>query len=264
MVLLKFGKEVFMKNSFLVLVVVLGIVFGFSSIALAGRPLSTDDAGTVEPGHLEVELGWEYANQPNDDTENSIAIALTTGVVWDRLDFGIEIPYLFLNPDDGADEDGFGDMEARLKLRFLDETDSFPAMATTVGIKTTTGDKDKGLGSGEIDVPINLIATKGFDRLTLHANLGYNIIGEPEGEDVSNTVGYGVAGEFAVTEIFCVVGEVVGEIQTEDTDSDNPAEILIGATYELPFGTVLDGGVGFGLTDGSPDYKITAGLTHEF
>lgn len=253
-----------MKNSIFVLAIILGIAFGFSGTAIAGGPLSTDDAGTVEPGHLEVELGWEYARQPNDDRENSIAIVLKTGLIWDRLDFGIEIPYLFLNPDEGEDEDGFGDVEAAVKLRFLDESDTFPALAAAVGIKTTTGDEDKGLGSGEIDVPINFIATKGFDRLTLHANLGYNVIGKPEGEDVSDTVGYGVAAEYAVTEIFCIVGEVVGEIQTEDTDEDNPAEILAGATYELPFGTVLDAAVAAGLTDGSPDWKIVAGLTHEF
>lgn len=253
-----------MRNSVLVFVVIFGIVFGFSGTAMAGRPLSTDDADTVPPGHLEVELGAEYAKQPNDDKETSVAVALKTGVIWDRLDFGVEIPYLFLDPDEGSDEDGFGDLEAGLKLRFLDETENFPALAVSAGIKTTTGDEDKGLGSGEIDVPVNFIATKGFDRLTLHANLGYNVIGEPEGEDVSDTVGYGVAAEYAVTDMFCIVGEVVGEIQTEDTDEDNPAEILVGATYELPFGTALDGAVSFGLTDGSPDYKIIAGLTHEF
>ena len=253
-----------MRKNILVLAIILGMVFGLNGIALAGRPLSTDDAGTVEPGHLEVEVGWEYAKQPNDDKENSIAVAMTTGLIWDCVDFGIEAPYLFLNPDSGDNADGFGDVEARIKWRFLKETDSFPALAATIGIKSTTGDEDKGLGSGEIDVPINFIATKGFDLLTLNANLGYNFIGEPKGEDVSDTVSYGIAAEYAFTDIFCVVGEVVGEMQTEDTDEDNPAEILVGATYELSFGTVIDAGIGFGLTDSSPDIKITAGLTHEF
>lgn len=258
--------KVIVRNSILVLVMVFGIIFSFSGIALAGRPLSTDDAGTVEPGHLEVKLGAEYAKQPNDDKEISIACALTTGVIWDRLDFGIKIPYLWLRPYNGSNEDGFGDLEAGFKLRFLDETDSFPALAVSIGVKTETGNSEKGLGSGETDVPVNFIATKGFDRITLHANAGYNFVGdvaESEGKEY-DLINLSLAGEFAATEVFTIVGEVVGEIYTEDVDEDNPCEILVGATYELPFGTVLDAGAAFGLTDGSPDYKITAGLTHEF
>lgn len=253
-----------MRNRIFVLTVVLGMIFGVNGIAMAGRPLSTDDAGTVEPGQIEVEVGWEHAKQPNDDKENSIAVASTTGLILDCLDFGLEAPYLFLNPDEGDDVDGFGDVEARIKWRFLNEEDTIPALAVTVGIKSTSGDENKGLGSGEIDVPLNFIATKGIDQLTIHANLGYNFIDDPEGEDVSDTISYGAAVEFAITEVFCIVGEVVGEVQTEGTGEDNPAEILVGATYELLFGTVLDAGVAAGLTNGSPDCKITVGLTHEF
>lgn len=253
-----------MRNSILVVVVVFGIIFSFSNIALAGRPLSTDDAGTVEPGHLEVELGAEYAKQPNDDKEYSVAVALTTGVIWDKLCFGVELPYLWIRPDSGTNEDGLGDIEAKFKLRFLDETDSFPALAVSIGVKTETGNSEKGLGSGETDVPVNFIASKGFDRITLHANAGYNFVGDVAEEEEYDLVNLSLAGEFAATEVFTIVGEVVGEIYTEDIDEDNPCEILVGATYELPIGTVLDAGVAFGLTDGAPDYKVTAGLTHEF
>lgn len=189
---------------------------------------------------------------------------MKTGVIWDRLDFGIEVPYLWLRPDEGSDEDGFGDLEAGFKLRFLDETDNFPALAVSVGVKTETGDSEKGLGTGEVDYPINFIATKEFDRLTLHANAGYNFVGDVAEEEEYDLANLSLAGEYAVNEQFTLVGEVVGEIFTEDVDEDNPCEILVGVTYELPFGTVLDGAVSFGLTDGSPNYKIIAGFTHEF
>lgn len=252
-------------KKFLVLVVALGLVVGFSGRAMAGRPLSTDDAGTVEPGHLEVELGAEYLKESSDDEEGSIAGALTTGVIWNRLDFGIEVPYLWLRPDSGSNEDGFGDLQARFKLRFLDETDNFPALAVSLGVKTETGDSEKGLGTGKTDAIANFIAQKGFDRLTLFANAGYNYRGDPAEEEEYDLVNLSLAGEYACTEQFCIVGEVVGEIITEDVEGeDNPCEVLVGATYELPFGTVLDAGIAAGLTDGSPDYKITAGLTHEF
>lgn len=244
--------------------IVLGMLFGFDGIALAGRPLSTDDAGTVAPGDIEAEVGAEYLKWLTDDKEYFVATALTIGVIWDRLDCGIEVPYLWLRPDEGNNEDGFGDLDAKLKLRFLDETDSFPALAVTIGVKTETGDSAKGLGTGKIDVPVNLIATKGFDRFTLHANAGYNAVGDPAEEQEYDLVNLSLAGEFAATERFAIVGEVAGEIYTKDVDEDNPCELLVGATYKLSFGTVLDAGVAAGLTDGAPDSKITAGLTHEF
>ncbi len=253
-----------MKNSILFLIVVLGVIFGFSSKALAGRPLSTDDAGTVEPGHLEVELGWEYAKQPNHDKENAVILALTTGVIWDRLDLGVETPYMWLNVKEGNDVDGIGDVEVRFKLRFVDETDKFPALAVTLGGKTTTGNSEKGLGTGEVDFVANFIATKEIGRVTLHGNVGHNATGDVAEEQEFNLVNLGLAGEFSINEQITLVGEVYAEIATEDIDEQDPVDILVGATYELPIGTVLDFGVAGGLTNGAPDYRITAGMTHEF
>lgn len=244
---------------------VIGLMFGINGVVMAGRPLSTDDANTVLPGHLEVETGIDYAKQP-DDKEYSLALVLTTGVIWDRVDVGIEIPYSWLWTDTGKYADGFGDVTGTLKVRFLDETETNPALAFTVGVKTATGDENKGLGTGKIDIPLNFIATKGFHRVSVHANLGYNFIYwiAREGEATSDRVGYGIAVECVVTDIFCVVGEVVGEIQTRDTNEDNSAEILVGSTYLLPVGSVLDGGIRFRLSGDIPDYRFTVGLTHEF
>ena len=246
------------------LVVVLGVVCSSGNLALAGRPLSTDDVGTVAPGHLQVELGAEYLEQSNDDHEAAVTPCLTTGVIWDRLDFAVEVPYLWLRPDSGSNEDGFSDLYTRLKLRFLDEAPNFPGLAVTLGVKTETGDSARGLGTGETDFVGNFIAQKGFDRLPIFVNAGYNFRGDPAEEEEYDMVNLSLAGEFACTEKLAIVGEVAGEILTEDVSEDNPCEVLVGATYEIPWGTVLDAGVAAGLTDGSPDWRIVAGLTHEF
>lgn len=253
-----------MKNNILALLVVLIILFGINGKALAGRPLSTDDAGTLEPGHIEIELGWEFVKGPSDDKENSLALALTAGIIWERLDFGVEVPYLWLDPDAGDNEDGVGDLELGFKLRFLDETDNFPALAFTSGIKTETGDSDKGLGTGEVDYVGNLIATKEIGKVTIHANVGYNYTGDLAEEEDYDLVNLSLASELAVNEQFTLVGEVSLEIATEDIDEDNPVEILIGGSYEFNSSSVLDTGVSFGLTDGAADYKVTSGLTLSF
>ncbi len=253
-----------MKNSILLLTIIFAVVFDFSGVALAGRPLCTDDTGTVEPGRVELELGWEYAKQPNDDKENAVILNLTTGIIWDRLDLGVETPYMWLNVNEGNNVDGIGDVEVRFKLRFVDETDKFPALAVTLGGKTTTGNSEKGLGTGEVDFVANFIATKEIGRVTLHGNVGHNATGDVAEEQDFDLVNLSLAGEFSVNEQITLVSEIYAEIATQDIDEEDPVDILVGATYELPIGTVLDFGVAAGLTNGSPDYRITIGMTHEF
>ena len=40
----------------------------------AARPLSTDDAGVVDTGHIEIESGFEYVNQA--DKENNLSLVV--------------------------------------------------------------------------------------------------------------------------------------------------------------------------------------------
>ena len=165
---------------FFILVVFLTVQI--SNIAFAGRPLTTDDVWTVEPGHAEFEAGAEYLKYSNSDKEYSVYGFLTVGIIWDRLDFGVGVPYLWLRPDGEENENGFSDLEAIAKLRFIDETENFPALAVTVGVKTDTGDEEKGLGTGKTDFIANFIATKEIGNFVLDGNVGYNYRGDPAEE----------------------------------------------------------------------------------
>ena len=240
-----------------------GIIFLSCNVAFAGRPLSTDDAGTVAPGHLEVELGTEYVKMSEREKEYALSAVFTTGLFIDRFEFCMELPFIWLDYDQ-RQEDGFGDLQAVVKYRFMDEKDFLPALAITVGVKTCTGDCLKGLGTGETDFVANVIATKEFGVWTVYANIGYNYTGDPVEEAAYDFINCSFAGEYAVNGKFCLVGEIVTEFAIDDIDQDNSVEILFGAVYEIPCGMVLDFGIAFGLTDGAPDNRITIGLTHEF
>lgn len=253
-----------MKKIFMWVAAVLFLGLAMPNTVCAGRPLTTDDAGTVAPGHLEVELAGEYLKESNKDKEASFLANFNTGVIWDRLEFSIGIPYLWLDPDGSDHCNGFGDLQSNFKLRFVDETESFPALAITAGVKTETGDCEKGLGTGGTDVIANLIVSKTIKKIILYGNLGYNATGNLPEEESFDFINLGLAGEYALTEKLALVSEIFSELAIESTDEDDPVEILMGATYTLPTGTILDCAVAFGLTDGGPDYRITAGLTHEF
>jgi hypothetical protein len=235
-----------------------------SSLLLAGRPLSTDDAGIVPCGHLESETGIEFLKQPNNDKETAIALALTTGFFIDKADIGIEIPYLWTEPENNTNQNGFGDLAARIKLRIFDETLYIPSFAITAGIKPETGESSKGLGSGKVDYPINVIITKELKGFSLYANAGYNFVGDIAEEREYDLINLSLAAEYSLSEKIKLAAEMVVEIFTDNIDENEPCDLLFGGTYELPNGATIDGGIAAGLTDGSPDYRFTFGITHEF
>ena len=246
-------------NLVLFLVIVLLVVV--PSIAYGARPLATDDAGTVEKGHLEVEAGFEYVKET--DKENNLSFVLKYGVLED-LDLGMEIPYNFIDFKESVDVDGIGDIIFSTKYHLSDETENLPALALSYNIKTKIGDKDKSLGSGEIDHSLNAIFTKEIADFTTHINFGYTFVGEPEGEEPDDIFSYSFALEYAINESLNIVGEVVGETTFEGNFDENPCNGLLGFNYALNETVVFDFGVGFEMSKASPDYQVTAGLTFGF
>lgn len=237
------------------LVVVLCFVLIVANSAYAHRPLTTEDAGTVTKGHIEIEAGIEYADS-EDDNVTTIYAAPAYGIL-ENLDFGFEIPY----EAHGEGEDGFSDMGLAAKWRVLDEKENFPAVCLRPGVKLATGDEDKGLGTGEVDWSLVSVFTKEIKPFIFHANLGYTWIGVEEEDDVFN---YGLAGHLPITEEFHLLGEITGETNSDPEADSDPLAVLFGFMYITPIGTVLDAAVSAGLTDTSPDFTVTAGLTHEF
>ncbi|MBI2491904.1 MAG: hypothetical protein HYV94_07385, partial [Candidatus Rokubacteria bacterium] len=55
------------SRRFRVVAIVLCVLFA-PGAALAGRPLDTEDTGTVEPGKAELELSGDFARNPNDNS----------------------------------------------------------------------------------------------------------------------------------------------------------------------------------------------------
>jgi len=232
-------------------------LIGTTSFAYAARPLSTDDAGTVEKGHFEIENGFEYVKQ--DDEEYNLSLALKYGTS-ENLHFGVEVPYKFINFKESTNVDGMGDVKISSKYRFWDERERLPGLALGFSIKTETGDGEKSLGTSEVDYGLNGIVSKEIGKLASHLNIGYTFVGEP-GED---TLSYSCAMEYPINEDLNISGEVTGETDFNGNFDDNPFNGLVGLNYALNEVAIFDFGVGFEISDASPDYTITTGLTLEF
>ncbi len=229
--------------------------------ALAVRPLSTDDAWTVEKGKFQLEMGMDVTRQDNHDKEYSPTLTLTYGLLG-HMDMGIGIGYLFVHPEEGDSENGFGDTAVKVKYRLADEKEWLPALAITGKLKLPTASDKKGLGSGEADFGLNVIATKNITRrLALHANLGYTFIGE---DGANNEMNYALGSQFVLTGKWALVGEIVGTNNFNGRKGDDPLSALVGTYYLLTENLILDAGAEIGMNSAAPDYRLTAGFTFLF
>lgn len=228
-----------------------------SSFAYGARPLSTDDAGTVEKGHFEIESGFEYVKQ--NDEEYNLSFVLKHGVIED-LDLGIEIPYKFIKFREGEDTNGVGDMTVTSKHSFLDESGGLPSLALSFSIKTETGNGEESLGTSEVDYGFNGIMSKEIGRFTAHLNIGYTFVGEPGKDSFS----YGWAMECPINENLNILGEIIGETIFDGDFDDNPCNGLVGLNSSITEMITFDCGMGFEISDASSDYTIVAGLTLGF
>jgi cobalt/nickel transport protein len=229
-----------------------------STFTYAARPLTTDDAGTVEKGEFQLETGFDALRQDNHDREYSPSMTLTYGLL-KRMDLGIGSGYIFYHPKEGKKENGMADTELKLKYRWIDEQDWRPAFATTGTVKIPTASESKGLGSGKTDVHINTILTKNLSkRLVLHLNLGYTFIGETH---VNNELNYSMAAQFILTETWALVGEVVGVNNLNGQHGDDPISCLLGTYYLITDKIIWDAGLEIGMSKAAPDFRFTTGLT---
>jgi hypothetical protein len=227
----------------------------------AARPLTTDDAWTVEKGIFQLEGGFDACRQDNHDVEYNPSLTLTYGLL-ERMDVGIGSGYLFLNPKEGDRENGFADTDLKGKYRLIDEKEWIPAFALIGRLKIPTASRSKGLGSGHTDFSLNAALTKSLGkRWVANLNLGYTFIGE---NDADNELNFSIAGQFIVTDKWALVGELVGINNLNGRHGDDPLSGLIGTYYLVTGNLVLDAGLEIGMSKAAPDYRITAGFTWLF
>lgn len=233
--------------------------------AFAGRPLDTEDTGTVEPGKAELELSGDFARNPNDNAWSTKAV-LSFGL-FARFEGRIESTILFLEPrppedDEEADSKGrggFGDSLVGVKYRLLDEADAVPAALGSLTLRLPTGDEGRGLGAENVDVGLLAVVSKAFGPVNLTLNGGYTFVMRDRDLDVWTAAG---SVEYRATKAWSLVGEIVCGLGVQG-DHGAPDTIVLraGSTWAVTDRIKLDGAVGAGLTRESPDVLITIGVT---
>lgn len=229
---------------------------------ISNTKIIVPSAETVPQRHFEVEpfFGLVFA----DDEDNSVGFGagsrVTFGVL-DNLEAGANIGYLSFGDSDVIDTEGeFGNVEAGMKFRFIDEDDKFPVSVAYEGGVTlpTSSSNDQWVFE-----PFGLILTKNFsDSFSVDADfvlalvedksigfvteIGFGYFVKPwlqpvieagyslesaEGEEIISVFNVTAGFTAPVSEMLTIIFGVTPDLHSSNIEK----EILITAAFEFIF-----------------------------
>src|SRR5262244_1745683 len=95
---------------------------------------------------IERELEFKLNHTKGLDARETEATAAIEFPILPRLQFELEVPFLFLNPDEGKAVAGFGDLELQAKLQVFKTVQYRALVAFGLESKFASGSKARGLG----------------------------------------------------------------------------------------------------------------------
>jgi len=245
----------------------------FPQSAEGDRPfLSASAAPLVDPGVMEVELGFLITRNTrgdNDQTNASLPTAFFNMGISDRFEFDIGTGFM-LEHDYVQDETLGSAADTSLTLRTLwwDGKDGAPSVATELGVLLPTARKEfQPAEEKEISWGGRVDVSGEVDRLVYIVDLGGGVGQSPGAEPTLGNEGnnsvflWALAGELAVTERVHLVSEFQGQVFFGGMDI---ATALLGFTYTTPSGVTFDCAGFTGLTEGSDNWGVTFGVTFDF
>lgn len=148
------------------------VAAAWAPLAVAVPPLVIGDVPTADRGTLEVYAGAERVRSGAVEW-TAPADELVLGISG-RQELTLEAPYVVTPAGHGL-----GDLVLGTKVVLLPEAPDRPGLAGSVEWKLANGDVATGTGSGSMELGFLLRAQKSARWLTLIANGGYTLVGEP-------------------------------------------------------------------------------------
>jgi hypothetical protein len=277
--------------------------FLVSTLSLPFTAMAAEQTGKKAPADYSVSLGVDYSNGDygTSITTDAVATKLTLGwLPTDRLDFSLEIPYLYQSNssttpfgmgrfrtsrmqqgglmqgpmrsgssqfastfDVSRSQSGIGDLILRGGYIVVPESNNIPQIRPEAYVKFPTADENKGLGTGEFDGGIGVTLTKWFGDWNGSFEGVYNFIGKSADFNLNNYFSYEADLGYQLTDRFMPALALKGAT-SPSSDSSAYFEMRIKALYKITGRLGADGYLGKGFTDGTPDYTAGAELSYMF
>lgn len=232
----------------------------------AGRPLTIDDTDPVAYGQFELEAGIAYAHA-SDARHLEYPVGLAYGLM-PRLEIsvGYGAQREKRRTGTGGWEHAASQSDTALGAKWLiaSETQLRPRIALAATVTLPTASEHEGLGSGERDADLLLIASKVLtERIGAHLNCGYTWLQPSDGDPGNDLLHYGVALDYQLTPAVQAVAEIFAE-QVIHAGSENSAACNLGLRWEIIDNLILDCAAGTRLRHTAPGLTLTAGFTWTF
>jgi len=131
-------------------------------------------------------------------------------------------------------------------------------------IKFPTANEDKGLGTGEFDEGIGLEFGKLLcPRWTLLVDIYYTVIGDPPGMELNNQTAFDM-GFFHQLRNGMILTALYERSNALVSGNANPSDLRGIIEHKIGKMTRVFGGMLIGLSDGSPDFGISFGVSCRF
>lgn len=220
---------------------------------------SSQTAWSSNQSYVGVTADFKTGDFGTDNTTDLYSINIEYGSFNQDYDASLDISYLSLHDVYAGTETGVGDVLVRAGIKLSTEPAHAYGVAFGVVAKLPTADEDKGLGTGETDVGVNLGISKQLDTIILSLDLGYVLVGDPPGIDYENSTQYSL-GIFRGWQRVGAYASFNGRTAML-RDMENPLEFSFGGFYLLNSKFSVMTGAFIGLSDGSPDYGLLLGFT---
>lgn len=245
---------------------------GFSLISLATlssaeevRPLSTDRPDTtespytVDAGHYQFEMELAAGERDGENTTYNLAELNAKVGLNPCTDLQFVLP--FFTHEEGGDE-GFGDMQLRLKRNLWGNDSGTTALALMPYIKLPTANAD--LGNGEIEggliVPLAFEGPAGWSCAVM-AEIDLTL--DDDGSGYRPAFLNSATASHRITENSAAFFELVSILST-DSDAHSEAYFNTGCTWGLTSTFQLDAGLRLGLTDASVGFTPFLGASVKY
>ncbi len=236
----------------------------FALPALAQRPfLVTEQALPVDKGRYLIQSGISLDRHSANRQITTLGLDVRQSPLYD-LEVGLQVPYLFAE-EGGSHENQVGDLLLRTKVRFLHGRAANPlSIAGQILVKIPSAGRDDLLKTtGEADVGLFGLASKAFDVLNAHVNLGYIFVGNPAGGEKADELRYALGLEVKTPDPFLFwIGELIGSAQVGSPTSNGPWSVMGGVRYQAEDTVALDASAAFGITREAPDFSVNLGVTY--
>lgn len=159
---------------------------------------------------------------------------------------------------------GLGDLVLRGRYYALDQADWWPTVALIARLKIPTAQSGRGLGTGKPDEGFGIESSRTLgEKWVIFVDAGFTFIGKPAGFNLRNQWNYDVGLGYYFTKAL-TLSVYYEEYRAVTQGNQNPQDVLISLNYDWSPRMSFNASTQVGLSDGAPDYALSAGISVKY